>query len=269
MDDHSSDDTSKVLTEISERDPRVKSIRFSRNFGSHVAIRAGLEHVSGDCTVIIAADLQDPPEEIPRLLEKWEEGIKIVWAVREKREKVPLSTRVFSRLYNLIMRNLTEHKTLPISGADFWLMDAKAVQAFNEIPERHTSIIALVRWMGFTQDTILYVKKARLHGTSKWTMKRKMSTALNSFIASTIFPIRLMSYMGLIAASLGFLYALFLVFWAFLGNPPQGWTSIMVVVLIMGGFQMLMMGILGEYLWRTFEESRRRKRYIIEETLNL
>lgn len=269
VDDHSSDDTPQVLGSLIKRDRRVKTIRFSRNFGSHAAIVCGLRYSRGDCVVVMAADLQDPPEVIPNLLERWKAGAKVVWGVREKREAESYVTKFFSRLYYWLLRNAAMLKDTPASGADMWLMDRQVVNAVNADPERHSSVTTLVRWMGFTQDSIYYTKAPRQHGKSKWSLAKKVNHALDTFVASTVVPIRLMSYLGLLIALIGFLYALIITGNALFGNSLPGWSSLMVVTLVLSGAQMLMLGVLGEYLWRTYEESRQRPRYIVESLSNI
>ncbi|MBZ5647074.1 MAG: glycosyltransferase family 2 protein [Acidobacteriia bacterium] len=267
VDDHSADETFAVVREIAQRDPRVRGIRFARNFGSHTAITCGLHQARGDCAVILAADLQDPPEVIPDLIAKWHEGVQVVWAARERREGETASTVGFSRAYYAIMRHIVGMKEMPAMGADFFLMDRRVLDGFRAFNESNVSILALITWMGFRQGTVFYTKKARLHGSSGWTLEKKLKLAVDSITSFTYLPIRLMSYFGFLIAVVGFAYAMFVVANALTGHPPQGWSSLMVMVLLIGGVQMLMLGILGEYLWRALDESRRRPRYLIEETV--
>ena len=270
VDDHSTDTTPTVIDELCKKDERVKSVRFSRNFGSHSAILAGLKFCSGDCVVVMASDLQDPPEFIPRLLDEWQKGNDVVWAVRKHRENISFMTSFLSQMYNRLLRGMSSLKDTPTKGADMWLMDRKVVRAVISDPELHTSIVALIRWMGFNQSTITYVKEARQFGKSKWSIAKKITHAINTFVASTVLPIRYMTYLGFLTSALGFLYAVVvLVNYFFFSNPSPGWTSLMIVLLIMGGLQMIMLGVLGEYLWRTYEESRQRPRYIIEKFINV
>jgi glycosyltransferase involved in cell wall biosynthesis len=268
VDDHSRDRTPQVLAELAARDPRVKVLRFSRNFGSHKAFTAGLEHCSGAAAVILAADLQDPPETIPQLVEKWRAGAKVVWAQRADREGESLTTRVFSRLYYHLMRRFAEVRPPP-KGADFLLVDQQVIAALKAAPEKHTSLLSLIQWMGFNQDHIEYIKEARHTGRSKWTMRKKLKLAVDSFVSFSYAPVRLMSAVGLIFALSGFLYALLIMGRAFLhGSPVQGWSSLMCVLLIVSGVQLVMLGVLGEYLWRAFDEVRGRPRYIVEQRIN-
>jgi glycosyltransferase involved in cell wall biosynthesis len=264
VDDHSRDRTPLVLRELAARDPRVKWLRFSRNFGSHKAFTAGLEHSTGDAAVILAADLQDPPETVPELVAKWREGARVVWAVRGKREGESFFTRFFSRIYYHLMRRYAVAE-MPETGADFLLLDRIVLDALRQAPERNTSVLALIQWMGFDQSQIMYAKAARNAGVSQWTFSKRLKLAIDSFVSFSYVPIRLMALMGLLLAALGFMYALLLI-WRklFFANPVEGWTSLMCVVLVLSGVQLTMLGVLGEYLWRTFDESRRRPRYIIE-----
>lgn len=266
VDDHSRDDTFRVMSETARRDPRVKGLRFSRNFGAHTALACGINLAKGDCVAALAADLQDPPETIPALLEHWRAGTPVVWAVRHKRKGESSTTKGFARLYYWLMRNVVGMKEMPATGADFFLLDRKVVNAFSQFSEAHVSILALITWMGFQQVSIPYDKEARIHGRSGWDLKKKLKLVVDSVTSFSYVPIRFMSYLGFSIAFLGFLYAGVVVFNAFQGQPVQGWSSMIVVVLVLGGVQMLMMGVLGEYLWRALDEARRRPRYIIETT---
>lgn len=269
VDDHSRDRTPAILRELAARDPRVKVLRFSRNFGSHKAFTAGLEHCTGDAAVILAADLQDPPETIPELLAKWRSGAKVVWAVRDVREGVSGLSRLLSRSYYFLMRRFAEVRPPP-TGADFLLVDRQVLEVLKTSPEKHTSLLALIQWLGFTQDHITYTKAARHSGRSKWTLRRKLKLSIDSFVSFSYVPIRLMSACGILFALTGFLYAVVIAARALaVGSPVEGWPALMCAVLITSGVQLVMLGVLGEYLWRAFDETRGRPRYIIEERVNL
>ncbi len=269
VDDHSQDKTPQVLASLAARDPRVKVLRFSKNFGSHKAFTAGLEHCTGEAAVILAADLQDPPETIPQLVAKWREGARVVWAVREDREGESLATRLLSRLYYFLMRRMAEVRP-PRKGADFLLLDRVVVAELRKAPEKHTSLLSLIQWMGFDQAEIVYTKAARHSGRSNWTLSKKLKLAVDSFVSFSYVPLRLASACGLLFAFSGFLYAAVIAVRAIaLGSPVQGWSSLMCVLLIVSGVQLVILGILGEYLWRTFDEARGRPRYIVEKRINL
>jgi len=263
VDDCSTDNTPAILRELHGKDKRVRVVRFSRNCGSHAALAAGLEYARGDCAIVLASDLQDPPQLIERLIEEWEQGTKIVWGARAKRLGEKTSTSFFSRLYYLMMNNLTMVRVPPL-GADVFLADRAVIEAFKKVTEKHTSVFMVLAWLGFKQSTIQYVKEPRFSGKSKWTVGRKIKLTLDSLLAFSDVFIRYISVLGILTALLGFLYAAY-VFWGYMhGSPVEGWSSLMVVILIIGGIQMMMLGILGEYLWRTFDESRKRPRFVVE-----
>jgi dolichol-phosphate mannosyltransferase len=252
------------LRELAARDVRVKWLRFSRNFGSHKAFTAGLENASGDAAVILAADLQDPPECVPAMLEKWRAGAKIVWAVRGAREGESGFNKLAARVYYFLMRRYAVSE-MPETGSDFLLMDRVVLDAIKASPERNTSLLALIQWMGFEQASITYTKQARTAGVSKWTLSKRIKLAVDSFVSFSYAPIRLMSLMGFVSAALGFVYAFFLIVRRiFYSAPIEGWTSIICVVLVLSGVQLIMLGVLGEYLWRALDEARNRPRFIIE-----
>lgn len=264
IDDHSQDSTFKVISDLMEKNKNIKGIRFARNSGSHIAIICGLDRAQGDCAVVMAADLQDPPESLVPLLAEWKEGNQVIWAVRGNREGEKISTVGFARLYYFLMRNLVGMKEMPASGADFFLLDRVVIDALKEFNETHVSMLALITWMGFRQSYITYDKQARVHGNSGWNLEKKLKLVMDSLTSFSYLPIRFMSYFGVIIAILGFIYAGFIFINGLRGNPIQGWSSLIIVVLVIGGIQMIMMGVLGEYIWRSLDESRRRPRYLIE-----
>ena len=269
VDDHSTDGTFEIIEDIARDDHRVHGIRFARNFGAHTALMCGLLHARGDCAIAMAADLQDPPEALPALVSKWREGNQVVWAVRAGREGEKTSTLAFSWLYYLLMRRFVGLREIPSTGADFFLVDRRVLDTLSQFNESHVSIFALIIWMGFRQVVVTYNKQARLHGRSGWNLEKKLKLALDSITSFTYLPIRLMSYLGFIVAFSGFFFAAYVVINALTGNPASGWSSLMVLVLLVGGIQMVMMGVLGEYLWRALDESRRRPRYLIEATTTM
>ncbi len=245
----------------------MRAYRFSRNFGSHMALRCGFDQARGDCVVAIAGDLQDPPEVIPDLIAKWQEGLQVVWAVRGQRLGEKSSTVNASRLYYFIMRRIVGISDMPSEGADFFLLDREVIAALARFGERNTSILALITWMGFRQGQIEYDKQARLHGKSGWSFQQKFKLAIDSITSFSYKPIRVMSAMGFILALLAFLYLIVVIINGLRGIAPYGWASQMAVILFIGGLQILMMGILGEYIWRSLDESRRRPGYVIEERI--
>lgn len=268
-DDCSTDCTPQVLQSLRKADPRVKWLRFSRNFGSHKGVTAALLHCAGGAAVVMAADLQDPPETIPSLIAQWRQGSRVVWAVRDSREGESPGTLLAARIYYFLMRRISDFKPPP-EGADFLLLDRTVIEAVRQAPEKHTTVFGLVQWMGFSQASVAYTKAARAAGVSKWTLRKKIKLFIDSLVGFSYVPIRMMAALGLLTALLGFAYAAVVVVRALTGAAPvSGWSSLMCVVLVMSGVQMLLLGILGEYLWRTYDETRKRPAFIIESTSGL
>ena len=264
VDDHSADNTFQTVAAIALRDSRVRGLRLSRNSGSHVALRLGLSKIQGNCAVALVGDLQDPPEIIADMLEVWRGGTQVVWAVRESRKGEGATKVALSRLYYWIMRRIVGLKDLPSMGADFFLADRRVIEVLAEFNESNVSILALLTWVGFRQGRIYYEKQSRASGKSGWTFEKQVKIAIDSITSFSYFPIRLMSYAGMVVALSGLLYAVVIVANKFLGNPSKGWSELMIVLLILGGLQMLMTGVLGEYIWRTLDESRRRPHFMVE-----
>ncbi|MCK4791966.1 MAG: glycosyltransferase [Desulfobacteraceae bacterium] len=266
VDDHSSDTTySKVE---SFNDDKIKCIRLSRRSGSHVAIRAGIANAKGDAVLCISADGQDDPNVLEEMLKKWRNGVNVVWALRKGRTDEPWHIKKPAKLFYQFMSCLGSHSDsrIDLSRADFYLMDKVVANAINSCPERNTSLFGLIVWLGFNQDFVEYERRARRHGKSKWNLKSRSLIAKDWIVAFSGLPLKMMSIIGIFVALIGFLYAIIVVILAFTGNPVKGWASLIIVILILGGLQMIMFGILGEYLWRNIDESRRRPLYFIEKT---
>jgi polyisoprenyl-phosphate glycosyltransferase len=265
VDDHSTDHSSDVLRRLCADNPSFRWIRLSRNSGSHVAILAGMEQARGRCAVFMAADLQDPPELIAQMLDLWRRGNDTVWAVRARREGAGLGQRLLARAYYWLMNHFAD-VTFPPDGADFALIDRRVISALLRSAGANTSVLGEIATLGFRQADVAYTKEARQYGTTKWSLRKKLKLFADSFVSFSYAPIRGMSYLGMLSSAIGVLGAtVILVLHLIVGHPVQGWTSLMVVVLSLGGVQMLMLGVLGEYLWRTLDESRRRPRYFLEE----
>jgi len=266
VDDHSTDDTFAVVAALARADRRVRCFRLARNFGSHPAIFCGLEKAKGRAVAVLAADLEDPPEILPSLIEKWQSGWQVVWAVRSRARGESLPARLFSRIYHTLMRRLAGIEHLPDTGADCFLADRTVIDALLSFGERHNSLFVLLAWLGFRQTSVSYEKAERAFGRSGWTMSKKVELLIDSMSAFSCKPIRLMSVAGGLTALAGFLGACAAVFNALLGRAPAGFSPVIIAVLLLGGVQMLMLGILGEYVWRALDEARRRPRYVIEDS---
>lgn len=266
VDDHSTDKTTAMLRDISQHHSGYHYLRLARNSGSHVAILAGLSKAEGECAIFLAADLQDPPELIPQFLERWQAGYKVVWAVREQREGISRGDALSSSLfYRLLI--LFSDTTMPPNGTDFALIDRVVIHALLISVGANLSLFLEIARLGFTQTEIYYTKAERQFGTTKWNLSKKLAAFADAFISTTYTPLRLMSYLGMFISTLGFLYALLVITLRLLNiTPIEGWAALMVVTLVFGGIQMVMLGVIGEYLWRTLEHARNRPIFFIEES---
>ena len=266
IDDHSADRSPELLKEVCRQDPSFRYARLAKNSGSHVAILAGLAQARGECAVFLAADLQDPPELILQMLDLWRAGHHVVWAVREEREGVPKVDVFLSNTFYRLL-NLLGEVNLPPRGSDFALLDRKVMDALLQSAGSDPSIGGEIARLGFSATQITYTKEKRAAGGSKWTLKRKLKAFADAFVSFSYAPLRAMSYVGMLFSLLGFVYALVEVVLRLMTRTPvPGWSSLIVVVLVLGGVQMMMLGILGEYLWRTLEAARQRPIYFLEET---
>jgi glycosyltransferase involved in cell wall biosynthesis len=256
VDDHSPDDTFGVTQRLSDTDGRVRGIRLARNSGSHVAITCGLHHAKGDAAVVMAADLQDPPETLPAMVNAWRGDAQIVWAARRTRPST------FAVLYYQIMRRVVGLHEMPAYGADFFLVDRVVLDAFRQFPEGNISVLALITWTGFRQVQVEYDKEPRAEGQSGWTLGRKLRLVMDSVAAFSNLPIRMCWYAGVV-----FLVAAFaagggaVLLW-----PSVGAGNLLVLAVILGStsVQLLALGVVGQYVWRALEESRRRPQYLVE-----
>jgi polyisoprenyl-phosphate glycosyltransferase len=267
VDDGSTDGTMRVIEQLRRDDPRVRAIRLSRNFGSHVAIAAGLDNVAGDVAIILAADLQDPPETIPDLVAAWREGYEIVWGSRERRDD-PLMRRVFARVFYGMIRR-TALPGIPSTGTgSFCLIDRAVIDAFQRFPERNRLTFGIISWLGFSQTQVPYRRAPRHAGRSKWSFGQLVKTAIDTFVSFSYVPLRLISYFGFLVSGVAFAFGLYVIIDHFVvGTDLKGWPSLMAAILFLGGVQLLTLGIVGEYIWRISEESKRRPLYLVRDTL--
>jgi len=265
VDDGSKDKSLEILMDYQKKfSDTIRVVKLTRNFGSMSAIQAGFSLVKGDCVGMIAADLQDPPELFLDMLAHWEKGVKAVFAVRKDREESFFQKFFASTHYALMKRFAIPD--YPEGGFDFFLIDRKIVEEINKIQEKNTHLMSLIFWLGYSYVMIPYVRKKRDKGKSKWTFAKKFKLFIDSFVAFSYVPIRFLSLVGFIVALAAFFYALYVFYsWWMQDIPVRGWTPLMIILLFTSGIQMLMLGVLGEYLWRTLEESRKRPHYVIEE----
>lgn len=269
VDDGSQDDSFAIVEELCHRDAEVKGLRFVANCGAHMAIRAGLEHASGDAACFLACDLQDPPEIIPAMLEALVSPVQVVWAVRNSRQD-PWASRLSSSVYRQMARLLVS-RNIPPTGSSMVLVGPGPLKMLKRCEERNVALEGIFANMGFPHAYVPYDRHARRVGTSKWTIAKKIKLFIDSILSFSYVPIRTMSAVGMAMATAGFLYAAFVVLgrlggWIATGS---GFAALMTVLLVGQGCTMMMLGVLGEYVWRTYDEVRGRPRYVVDEFVNL
>lgn len=264
VDDCSRDATFAVIGTLAGRDARVRGVRFARNAGSHTAILCGLERARGTHAAVLAADMQDPPAVIAEMLAKARAGAQIVWAVRAARIGENARTLFFARLYYFIMRRFVGLADVPANGADFFLITRPVIDALAQFPERNVSLFMLLTWMGYRQDSVTYTKQPRHAGTSGWTLEKRIKLAVDSILAFSYRPIRLMFRMGVLACAAAIVGAGIIGGRAIAGASGDGWAIVLVAVTFLAGVQMCMLGTLGEYVYRGYDEARGRPRFLIE-----
>jgi dolichol-phosphate mannosyltransferase len=268
VDDGSGDRSYERLVELFDRAPdRVRVVKLTRNFGQVAAILAGLEQARGDCCVVMSADLQDPPELILEMVERWGGGArKIVLATRIHREE-NLLTRYASRTFYRLMRRYAI-PNMPEGGFDFFLIDRRVVDLVNSVEEKNTFLQGHVLWAGFVPEVIGYTRRKREIGRSRWTLSKRVKYFIDGFVTYTVAPIRLITVVGLVVSLFSFGYAaLILVLRLGWGLPVKGWAPIIISVLMLSGVQLLMLGIIGEYLWRSYHETRKLPNSVVESVL--
>jgi dolichol-phosphate mannosyltransferase len=262
VDDGSRDGSSELLDAINERDSRYKVVHFSRNFGHQAALQAGLDASHGRCVVLMDADLQDPPELVTQFLEKWSEGYEVVYAVRKKRKENLLKRMAYAGFYRT-MRIIAEIDA-PLDAGDFCLMDRRVVDTLVALRERNRFLRGLRSWVGFKQIGVEYERDARNAGEPKYTFRKLVGLALSGYVGFSSFPLRLAAWLGVSSASAGFLLAIWVILSRiFAQHIPQGWASTIAVILFVGGVQMIMLGVIGEYLGRVYDEVRQRPLYVV------
>lgn len=265
VDDGSRDGTVTALAALCAKDANLTVIRLSRNFGHQAALLAGLDHARGSAVVMMDGDLQHPPELVPELIGRWREGYDIVYTVRQHDETSNLWKRSTRRAFYALFRWVSQ-VSLEAGAADFRLLDARVVEALRRFHERFVFFRGLIGWMGFRTSSIPYATEPRHAGSSKYTLRRMVRLALNGLFSFSVLPLRIAIWSGLAVAASGIAYAVFVLYAALvLHSTVAGWTSLMVVVLILGGMQLTMLGIVGEYVGRVYEEAKGRPIYLVQE----
>lgn len=268
VDDGSRDGSWERLSSIAADDPRVRVVRLSRNFGHQIAITAGYDHATGDTVTTIDADLQDPPEVILEMIERWREGADIVYAVRTERRGETRFKEASASLFYRLLRRLSD-VDLPADVGDFRLMSRRATDALMSMPEQHRYVRGMVAWLGFTRASVEYVRDPRFAGVTKYPLRKMLQFAVDGILAFSIRPLRLATWLGVITSTVAFVTALILVVMRLTGQIPvvEGWTSLIVLVLLLAGVQLMTIGALGEYVGRMYTEVRHRPLYLVSDSL--
>lgn len=265
VNDGSRDKSYELMVEHHEKDERFKVVHFARNFGHQVAITAGMDLANGDAIITMDADLQDPPEVIDEMIEKWREGYEMVYAVRKKREGETLFKRATASLFYRLLRRMTR-VDIPVDVGDFRLVDRKAMDAFNCMREKNRFIRGMFSWVGFKQTAVYFERAPRFAGETKYPLSKMIKLAADAMISFSNVPLQLSLFVGLVVSSLSFLAgATFLVF-KFVGvYSVRGWTSTVVILSFLGGVQLMVMGMMGLYVARIHEEVKNRPLYIVSD----
>lgn len=262
VDDGSRDRSWVAIEELATKDPRVRGISFARNFGHQAAVTAGVDHARGEAVVLIDADLQDPPEVIPELIARWREGYDVVYAQRKKRQGESLFKKLTAALFYRLLHRITD-VSIPVDTGDFRLMGPRALAAFRALPERNRFIRGMVSWIGFRQVAVPYERHARAAGETKYPFRKMLRFALDAITSFSFLPLRLSTFLGLGVSVFSFLYIIVVLILKFMGISWPGYTSLMASILFLGGVQLVMIGMLGEYLARVFDEVKRRPLYLV------
>lgn len=265
VNDGSQDNSLTNLKKICKNDTHCRLLCFSRNFGHQTAVTAGIDHCTGDAAIIIDADLQDPPEIIPDLVKKWKEGYHVVYAIREQRRGESIFKLATAWFFYRFLRKITK-MNMPVDTGDFRLIDRKVIETLKNLPERHRFIRGLVSWVGFRQTGVKYHRDPRLHGTTKYPLKKMLHFAVNGITSFSYLPLQIATYSGFFVSGLAFLISVYFIYLRiFTTNFEPGFTSLILAILFIGGIQLITLGIMGEYIGRIYDEVKQRPLYIISE----
>jgi dolichol-phosphate mannosyltransferase len=270
INDGSRDNTKAMLSELCKTDKRVKMIDFARNFGHQIAITAGMDYAAGDCMVIIDGDLQDPPELIPDMIEIWRSGFDVVYGKRKSRQGETFFKKFTAKIFYRLLGKLTD-VDIPVDTGDFRLIDRKVCEALKQLPERSRYVRGLMSWVGFKQTAIEFERSERFAGETKYPLKKMLKLAMDGIMSFSYKPLRIASYLGTFLSLASFLYLIFVLLQKliFPESAQSGWASIIAVSLFFNGIILLMLGIIGEYIGRIYDEAKGRPLYIISELKNM
>ncbi len=266
VDDGSHDGSFERMAAFAREDRRIRAVRLSRNFGHQMALTAGVDAARGRLVAVMDADLQDPPELLPEMLAKADEGFEVVYAVRAAREGEGAFKKATAHLFYRLMRRWT-NVAIPVDTGDFRLMGPKALAAFRSLRERHRFIRGLTAWVGFRQTGVTYVRPARVHGETKYPLRKMAKFALDALTSFSYVPLQLATWLGFGVSAFSFFYILVVLVLKVLHINVPGWTTLMVFILLIGGVQLMLIGVLGEYLGRIYEEVKGRPLYLVAEVV--
>lgn len=266
VDDGSRDRSLELMRELHERDRRVVYLSFARNFGHQIAVTAGLNFARGEAVIVIDADLQDPPELILQLVERWRDGYQVVYARRTQRRRESFLKQFYAYWFYRLLRQLADVE-IPTDTGDFCLMDRRVVDLLNTMPERNRYLRGLRAWVGFRQTAVLFERDPRYAGEVKYTFRKSLALAINGLVSFSKVPLQLSTYLGLLAAAIALVMAILVVYWRFFqpNSPLTGFATIAVAVFFLGAVQLISIGILGEYIGRIYEEIKGRPLYTLAE----
>lgn len=265
VNDGSKDGSYQVMRKLAEQDGRIRNISLSRNFGSHAAILCGLANCTGDCAIVKAADLQEPTELVLQMIDSWKQGNNVVLAVREDRQE-SLGQKAFANLYYWMVRKVALSQ-MPKGGFDVYLLDRKVIQVIMQLDEKNSALTGQILWCGFKTDKVYYTRLQRTIGKSRWTLRKKVRLVADTLFSFSTLPVTLVTAVGTVSCIGALIWAILVLIFKILGLiTVSGWTTLFMFNLFSFGIIMLTLGILGEYLWRTFDASRNRPPYIIEES---
>ena len=270
INDGSKDNTLSILENIAKEDSKIKVISFSRNFGHQAAVTAGLKFVTGDCVVIIDADLQDPPELIPDMVKEWEKGYDVIYGKRKKRDGESVFKLLTAKAFYQTLNKLSDIE-IPKDTGDFRLADRKVIDVINSLPEHNKFLRGLFSWTGFKQEPLEYERKERFAGTTKYPLKKMLKLATDGILSFSIKPLKLVGGLGILSVVISIIILIYAILsFAFKwNNITPGWTSIMCTLTFMGGIILISLWMMGEYIGRIYDEVRGRPQYVIEKTINI
>lgn len=266
VNDGSRDRSLALLQELQQQDSRVCYLSFARNFGHQIAVTAGLNFIRGQAVIVMDGDLQDPPELIPQMLDMWQEGYQVIYAQRSKRKQESWGKRLPAYVFYRLLKRLAD-VDIPTDTGDFCLMDRQVVDLLNKMPERNRYIRGLRSWVGFRQTAIRFERDPRFSGEVKYTFAKSFAFAMNGLVSFSVVPLRLSTYMGLLAAGISIIMAGMVLYWRIISpsSPLTGFATIAIAVFFLGAVQLVSIGILGEYIGRIYEEVKGRPLYVLSE----